>query len=248
MARIRTIKPELAKHEVLYDLERETGLPIRFAWAMLPTVCDREGRFEWRPRTLKADILPHDELDFSRVLDAWLTRGQLVKYRVGNEWFGWVPTFKRHQVVNNKEAASDRPPFEDADEVIDLRKQQLADATPTRDERDAHALPSREVKEQGEGKGKEGKGKEEKKPPCGGTDDPKDLIWKTGVALLTKAGTAEATARTFLGQFAKNGAEVRLAEVIGFLAANPKLEPRAYITAAMTRKSGAQQFAEEADG
>lgn len=160
MARIRTIKPELAKHELLYDLERETGLPIRFAWAMLPTVCDREGRFKWQPRTLKADILPHDELDFSRVLDAWLTRGQLVKYRVGTTWFGWVPTFGRHQVLNNREAASELPSIRDADEVIDQRTQALADASGTRASRVAHACPTESQSRKAEGKGREGKGRE----------------------------------------------------------------------------------------
>ena len=31
MSRIRTVKPELFKHEELFDLERETGLPIRIS-------------------------------------------------------------------------------------------------------------------------------------------------------------------------------------------------------------------------
>lgn len=149
MGRIRTIKPEIAKHGDLFDAERETGLPLRFAWAVLPTACDREGRFKWKPRDLKCDVLPHDELDFSRVLDAFLTRGMLVKYRVGNEWFGLIPTFKKHQVVNVRETASILPSHEDADETY----QQLADASATREPRDDDAAC-------GEGKGKEGKGRE----------------------------------------------------------------------------------------
>lgn len=94
--------------------------------------------------------------------------------------------------------------------------------------------------------GRDGTGRKdltEKKPPDGGSpakDDPKDLIWKTGVALLTKAGNSAPSARTFLGQFAKNGAETKLAEVIGYLAANPKVEPKAYIVAAMTRKQAGE--------
>lgn len=157
MARIRTVKPELAAHEGLFDLERETGLPIRFAWTMLFTVCDREGRFTWRPRTLKAQILPHDDVDFSRVLHAWLTRGYVVKYRVGNEWFGWLPTFTRHQVINNREAPSELPNFDESDEVEDYRNQALADASATRAPRVDDACPTREVHAQAEGKGKERK-------------------------------------------------------------------------------------------
>ncbi len=163
MSRIRTIKPELAKHEGLYDLELELNIPLRFAWAMLPTACDREGRFAWRPRTLKADILPHDLIEFSRVLDAWLTRGYILKYRVGKDWFGWVPTFRKHQVVNARESASSLPSIDQADEVVDYRNQQDANASATGVARVNDASATGEVHARGERKGKEGKGKEEKK-------------------------------------------------------------------------------------
>lgn len=110
MGRIRTVKPELAKHEALFDAEQRTGLPLRFAWAMLPTVCDREGRFVWRPRTLKADILPHDVLDFGAVLDAFLDLEMVRRYEVGGNVYGWIPTWHKHQSVNQREAASSIPP------------------------------------------------------------------------------------------------------------------------------------------
>lgn len=153
MARIRTIKPEIAAHEDLFDLERETGLPIRFAWCMLFTVADREGRFQWRPRTLKAQILPHDEIDFSRVLDAWVTRAFVRKYRVGDEWYGWIPTFTKHQVINHRESPSSLPPIEDADEEY----QPLGDACLTRDPREPDASTTRAGQARGEGKeGREG--------------------------------------------------------------------------------------------
>jgi hypothetical protein len=157
MGRIRTVKPELAKHEVLFDLEQETGLPIRFAWVMLFTVCDREGRFEWRPRRLKTDIIPYDDIDVSRVLDAWVTRGLVVKYRVGDAWFGCIPTFTKHQVINNREAASDLPDPASADEVINQGNQPLAHASATREPRVDDATPTPLSPAQAEGKGREGK-------------------------------------------------------------------------------------------
>ena len=58
--RIRTVKPEFFQHEGLFDLEQFSGLPIRVAFAGLWTCCDREGRFKWRSRQLKTDILPYD--------------------------------------------------------------------------------------------------------------------------------------------------------------------------------------------
>src|ERR1017187_9624772 len=106
MQRIRTIKPEFFRHEGLFDLERETGLPVRIAFAGLLTCCDREGRFSWRPRMLKTLILPYDECDFSRVLDALATRGFIRKYRVGEDDYGLIVTFLKHQVINNRESPS----------------------------------------------------------------------------------------------------------------------------------------------
>jgi hypothetical protein len=157
VGRIRTVKPELAAHEGMFDAEKETGLPLRFAWVMLFTVADREGRFQWRPRTLKSQILPHDEIEFSRVLDAWVTRGFVRKYRVRGEWFGVIPSWKRHQVINNRETPSDIPsPDEDDSEINDL------DACATRERRVDDASPTRAVHAQAEGKGREGKGREGK--------------------------------------------------------------------------------------
>ena len=109
MSRIRTVKPELFRHEELFELEQETGLPIRVSFIALFTVCDREGRFKWRPRQLKLDCLPYDEVDFSRVLDALITRGFVVRYEISGVDYGLIPSFTRHQVINNRESNSYLP-------------------------------------------------------------------------------------------------------------------------------------------
>ena len=138
MPRIRTVKPDFFAHEELFDFEIKTGLPLRLSFIGLWTVCDREGRFKWRPRTLKKDILPHDEIDFSRVLDALNTGGLIVKYEVDGETYGLVPTFHKHQVINNKERASEIPkPLENNN-------------NPTRDERVDIACQSSLGKDKGE--------------------------------------------------------------------------------------------------
>lgn len=156
MLRIRTVKPELASHEGMFELEQETGLPMRFAWCMMFCVCDREGRFVWRPRTLKTYVLPYDEIDFSRVLDAWVTRGFIRRYRVGDAWYGEIPTFTRHQSINHRESPSELPSIDEADEVF----QALTDASVTREARVSHASSTGESRvghaARGEGKGREG--------------------------------------------------------------------------------------------
>lgn len=149
MARIRTVKPELFKHEDLYDLEASTGLPIRVAFIGLFTCCDKQGRFKWRPRTLKLDVLPHDEVDFSRVLDALGTRGFVRKYEVDGEEYGVIPTFSKHQVINNRESESEIPEPDESSYIsmASTREARVDDAMTTRTQ----------------GRGREGKGKEEER-------------------------------------------------------------------------------------
>lgn len=153
MARIRTVKPDFFRHAGLFDAEVEEGMPLRVAFAGLWTTADREGRFVWEPRNLKLDCLPHDEVDFSRVLDALATRGFIVKYACGGKEYGHIPSWHDHQVINNREAASAIPdPSEGTVIEVEL----------TRASRVDDACPTPLVQVQGEGKGKEGKGREGK--------------------------------------------------------------------------------------
>lgn len=152
MARIRTIKPELFRHELLFEAEKETCLPLRLAFAALLTCADKAGRFQWRPRALKLDCLPYDDIDFSRVLDALVTRGFLVRYASVAGEYGCFPTWRRHQVINNKERESELPDPVDCEAVIPSENNNM----PTRDERVNDATPTRDNLFQGEGKGREG--------------------------------------------------------------------------------------------
>lgn len=159
MARIRTVKPGLFRHEKLYKLERDSGLPVRFAFAGLFTAADREGRFKWRPGELKLDVLPYDhDVDFSRVLDALASRGFLQKYEVDGEEFGCIPTWRLHQVINNRESKSNiPPPTASGARIIEV----LSDFTDvsTRGPRVEDATGTRLVQDRGEGKGREKEGK-----------------------------------------------------------------------------------------
>lgn len=151
MGRIRTVKPELLTHEDLFMLEQESGLPVRLAFVGLFTVCDREGRFKWRPNQIKLAVLPYDQIDFSRVLHALESRGFIRMYSVDNEIFGLIPTWHKHQVINNRESASEIPEPEETSYIS---------MPSTRQPRVIDAIPTPLMHAQGEGKGKEGKGKE----------------------------------------------------------------------------------------
>ena len=138
MARIRTIKPDFFRHETLFEAERSSKLPLRVAFAGLFTAADREGRFRWQSRVLKLDVLPFDEVDFGKVLDTLAEHGFIVKYAVGADIFGHIPSWSKHQHVNQREAES----------VI-----------PAPDSEGASTC--KHVQTHGEGKGREGKGREQ---------------------------------------------------------------------------------------
>jgi hypothetical protein len=151
MARIRTVKPELFRHEALFEAEQQSKLPLRLAYIGLFTACDREGRFKWKPRALKLDVLPYDQIDFSRVLDALLTHGFIVKYEYEGNEFGCIPTWSQHQVINNRESTSLLPSPEES-------------TTCTHEARvdDASVTPLMRTQGEGEGKGREGERKRNK--------------------------------------------------------------------------------------
>lgn len=175
MSRIRTVKPALFKHESLFDAEESSGLPLRLAFIGLFTVADREGRFAWRPRSLKTDCLPYDGVDFSRVLDALASRGFIVKYEVAGELYGYIPSFKTHQVINNREAKSDIPEPNENNIL-------------TRQARDTDASATPLEKDQGEGKGREEEGNNSGLRP--GADAPTDDLGEDAKKVLFSAGLA----------------------------------------------------------
>lgn len=106
---IRTVKPALFRHEQLFELEQSSKLPLRVAFMGLFTCSDREGRFEWKPRQLKLDVLPWDRCDFELVLNALKEAGFIEKYEVADRQFGMIPNWKKHQVISSKEAVSRIP-------------------------------------------------------------------------------------------------------------------------------------------
>lgn len=156
--RIRTIKPGFLSDEELWDLEDVTGIPGRIidrAYIGLWMIADREGRFEWRPRVIGPLVLPFWEKgDISRVLDALATGGFIVRYasgtrKQGEKVYGFIPKFKAHQWINNKEFQSVLPPppnqktHSELDEVY---------ATATRESREPHTPISNYYKGKGKNK------------------------------------------------------------------------------------------------
>lgn len=105
MARIRSIKPEFFRHEGLQDLEQSNpGCYAMLVFAGLWGHCDRAGRFEWRPRQLKLDILPFLSFDMAATLQLLQSHGLVSRYTVDGRDYGFIPTFTEHQRITGKEA------------------------------------------------------------------------------------------------------------------------------------------------
>jgi hypothetical protein len=105
MARIRTIKPEFFTSEDIVSL---TPL-ARVFYIALWCEADREGRMDWKPGTLKMRYLPGDNCDVMELAGELIQAGLIVLYEVDCKRYAEIPTFKTHQVINNRESESTRP-------------------------------------------------------------------------------------------------------------------------------------------
>jgi hypothetical protein len=105
MARIRTIKPDFFRHEGLQDIERDNpGQHVMLTFAGLWTLCDKAGRFEWKPRTIKLDVLPFLEFDMGTTLLLLERFSYVRRYEVDGKVYGCIPSFGEHQRINGKES------------------------------------------------------------------------------------------------------------------------------------------------
>lgn len=106
MARIRSIKPDFFRHEALQDAEiANPGKYPMMVFAGLWGHCDSKGRFEWRPRQLKLDILPFLPFDMAETLSILESFGMVKRYSVDGKEYGEIPTFEKHQRLSGKEAS-----------------------------------------------------------------------------------------------------------------------------------------------
>src|SRR5512143_3228047 len=102
----RTIKPGFWRNENLAELPYEGRLLFIGLWML----ADREGRLEDRPRRIKMEIFPADNIDLEPCLDALVKARLIVRYQVGERKLIWIPTFEKHQHPHPHEPKSVLPP------------------------------------------------------------------------------------------------------------------------------------------
>jgi len=105
MARARLLKPSFFTNDALGEVE-----PLgRLLFAGLWCLADREGRLHDRPRRIKAEVLPYDEVDVNRLLDELAARSLIVRYQVDGRRYVQVTTFSKHQRPHAREVPSTIP-------------------------------------------------------------------------------------------------------------------------------------------
>lgn len=115
MARIRSLKPEFFKDEDLATLSFEARYLFEGLWCY----ADREGRLEDRPKYLKAEIFPYDNINIEKLLNL-LTNPNISerpekvfirRYIVDGRKYIDIPEFLKHQSPHNTEKESAIPCF-----------------------------------------------------------------------------------------------------------------------------------------
>ena len=109
MARSRLIKPGFATNEFLSTRSHAA----RLLFAMLPTIADRDGRLEDRPRKIKANLFPYEQIDVDALLselancdDPEQDHPFLIRYSVDDRKFIQIVKFAENQNPHRDEKPS----------------------------------------------------------------------------------------------------------------------------------------------
>ena len=115
MARARNIKPGFFRNADLVELSFESRLLFIGLW----TLADRSGRLEDKPKQIKMEIFPADNIDCNALLDDLASTGMLARYEVDGKRYLQVVNFAKHQNPHRDEKASTIPAqFEEQEEAV----------------------------------------------------------------------------------------------------------------------------------
>ena len=122
MPRIRTIKPEFFKDE---DLVESCNFQTRMFFVGLWLYADREGRLEYRPKYLKAEIFPYEPADVPKMVQKLANpeiedkpeKVFLRLYQVGNKKYIQIIEFLKHQNIHHTEKDSIHPEYNDLNDL-----------------------------------------------------------------------------------------------------------------------------------
>ena len=224
MARSRNIKPGFFSNEDLVELDFATRLLFAGLW----TVADRDGRLQDRPKKIKIDVFPADNLDIDAMLQALHNGGFIERYVVDGSKFIQISNWSKHQNPHHTEKASEIP---GTNGVLTV-KQPLEPKHPPKQDGGNLAdslllIPDSLIPEVIPSVAKATGGK----PPL--VTDPNEIIFGYGLPMLTTAGTPEKQARSFLGGLRKHHGDDALIDKLRECAKAKPLQPLEWLAAAL---------------
>lgn len=117
MARSRNIKPGFFRNELLAELDFGTRLLFIGLW----TLADKAGRLEDRPKKIKIELFPADNVNVSCMIHALAKHEFITRYAVKGVRYIQINNFLKHQNPHHKEVDSELPGVESADLELEER-------------------------------------------------------------------------------------------------------------------------------
>jgi hypothetical protein len=110
VARIRTVKPEYAKHRKVRRISRDARLLNIHLW----NLADDEGRLQELPRWIIGEVFPADDDVTPEVLRGWLAElesvGLITRYEIDGELYIACHDWADHQKISHPTASVLPPP------------------------------------------------------------------------------------------------------------------------------------------
>lgn len=113
MARARNIKPKFFQNEELAEIHPLGRLLFIGLW----TICDYRGCLEYRPKRIRAQLLPYDDCNTDELLISLEKSGFIQSYTVKGQRYIKIVNFEKHQTPhkNERDAGSEFPDITEKD-------------------------------------------------------------------------------------------------------------------------------------
>ena len=105
--RSRIVKPGLFSNEEMAELP----IPTRYLFVALWCLADREGLLEDRPKRIRGEVFPFDEIDLEPMLQELYEHQFIVRYEYEGQRVISIPRWHKHQKCHRREAASILPKY-----------------------------------------------------------------------------------------------------------------------------------------
>jgi uncharacterized phage protein (TIGR02220 family) len=105
--RSRSIKCTFFNDEKIGELSHTSRLLFIGLWCY----ADREGRFEYRPKQIKACVFPYDSINISKFMNEIIEKGMIKIYEIDEKKYGYIPRFFLYQHIHPNEKRSLIPPY-----------------------------------------------------------------------------------------------------------------------------------------